>query len=168
MLTLPAPSIAQIQGVIGKLNAFMTYVQNDITGFWTYTIIVIALVVSGGLIAIGGADSILKKTGSVILGGAIAVSSVSLVSSVSKAVGGSGCNLGISLTPSLMAMIQFIFCSSASFFAVLAIVALGGAIMVGGVSGNQLVQLIAIRFGIGCSLIIGAVSLVTLVFVDIL
>ena len=84
----PAPSFAAtMTGTMGPLDNTLMRIEQDITGFWAYTLVTIALVVAGVMFAMGEAQGTMKKLGGIVMGGAIALGSTSMITSVFGGVG---------------------------------------------------------------------------------
>lgn len=72
---------------IPVIDNIMLTIRTDITGFWAYTISVLAFVGAGVSFAFGEQGSIFKKLGGIVMGGAIALGSAMLVSSLFLSTG---------------------------------------------------------------------------------
>lgn len=85
-VTAPAFAVNQAES-IPVIDNIMLTIRTDITGFWAYTIIVLAFVGAGVSFAFGEQGSIFKKLGGIVMGGAIALGSAMLVSSLFASTG---------------------------------------------------------------------------------
>lgn len=86
-LISPVSAFAGTAGTLGPLDNTIMIVRNDLTGFWAFTLVTIALVVAGVLLAMGEQGGVVKKLGGVVMGGAIALGATSLISSLFTTTG---------------------------------------------------------------------------------
>lgn len=84
--TSPAWAVNQAES-IPVIDSIMLTIRTDITGFWAYTIIVLAFVGAGVAFAMGEQGSIFKKLGGIVMGGALALGAATLVSSLFASTG---------------------------------------------------------------------------------
>lgn len=87
LIMSPISAFAGTAGTLGPLDNTIMVVRNDLTGFWAYTLVTIALVVAGVLLAMGEQGGVVKKLGGVVMGGAIALGSTSLISALFTTTG---------------------------------------------------------------------------------
>ena len=86
-LLSPVSAFAGTAGTLGPLDNTIMVVRNDLTGFWAYTLVTIALVVAGVLLAMGEQGGVVKKLGGVVMGGDIALGATSLISALFTTTG---------------------------------------------------------------------------------
>lgn len=79
ILLSPIAAFAGETGTLGPLDTTIMNVRNDLTGFWAYSLVTIALVVAGVMLAMGEQGGTVKKLGGVVMGGAIALGSTTLI-----------------------------------------------------------------------------------------
>lgn len=78
---------ANTAGTMGPLDTTLMRIEQDITGFWAYTLVTIALVVAGVMFAMGESGQTMKKLGGIVMGGAIALGSAQMITAVFGGVG---------------------------------------------------------------------------------
>lgn len=82
VLLAPMSAMAATTGTMGTLDNTILMVREDLTGFWAYTLIVVAFVIGGISFALGGDREIVKKIGMIVMGGALALGATSLIPAV--------------------------------------------------------------------------------------
>lgn len=87
LLTAPVSAFAGTAGTLGPLDNTIMIVRQDLTGFWAYTLVTIALVVAGVMLAMGESGGTVKKLGGVVMGGAIALGATSLIGALFTTTG---------------------------------------------------------------------------------
>jgi type IV secretory pathway VirB2 component (pilin) len=82
MLFGPISAFAGTGMTIAPVDTTIQKVAQDLTGFWAYTLVTIAIVVAGVMLAMGEGGGPIKKLGGVIMGGAIALGATENVSTL--------------------------------------------------------------------------------------